>query len=130
MSIKKALDELNEAVKDLTSLHVQTFSGSVAISENGAASYTDFKSAIANSHKEKKTIEIKNGNEADAPSTTVNVNAVLILETLIQFDGDSVNFVAKDGVTQELLQLHKDAIDSGLKSRLGLLELFQSLISK
>ncbi len=109
--LKKALSTLNSAVQDLTSLHVQTFTGQLEITVDNNKGYKDIKATI---EKEK--------NKA-------NANIVLVAETLAQFDGDSYNFVKKDldEVPPVALEVHKNAVKAGIETRLGLLGLFKDI---
>ncbi len=109
MSLKTAIGKLNEAVQDLTSLHVQTFTGELTANIDGA---TEFKSIHALIDQAKTNGEIK-----------------LVAESLAQFDGDSYNFVKQDltEVPPIALEVHKNAVKAGIETRLGLLELFKGL---
>lgn len=110
MALKDALQKLNEAVSDLTSLHVQTYTGELNTEINGSEKFEDIRKLI----KAAKTKgEIK-----------------LVAETLAQFDGDSYNFVKQnlDEVPQIALEVHRNAVQSGIDTRLGLLELFKGLL--
>jgi len=109
--LKQALGKLNDAIEDLTSLHVQTFTGKLTIAVTDSKGYKDLKTEI---EKEK--------NKA-------NAKIVLVAETLAQFDGDSYNFVKKDldEVPQIALEVHKNAVKAGIETRLGLLGLFKDI---
>ncbi len=110
MGLKKALNELNNAVKDLTSLHVQTFSGQANAKIDGSQSFDDIRTIVAEG--------VKNG------------EIKLVAETLAQFDGDSYNFVKEDidSLSPVILETHKNAVKAGIETRLGLLTLFKDLI--
>lgn len=112
MALKEALKTLNEAVADLTSLHVQTYSGTISFKDRG-------DNETFNNLRDKLS-------QGKGPDDT-DVDIQLKLETLIKFDGDSFNFVAKESVSDELFKLHRDAIDSGLKTRLGLMEMMKNV---
>ncbi len=111
MALKDALNKLNEAVTDLTSLHVQTFSGELNSEITGSESFKDIRELI----KTAKT----------------SGNIKLVAESLAQFDGDSYNFVKQnlDDIPPLALEVHKNAVETGIETRLGLLELFKGLIS-
>lgn len=111
MSLKSAIQDLNDSIKDLTSLHVQTYSGKVNISRDKSITFDTLRDALN-----------KPGDGG------VKLDVTLMLETLIQFDGDSYNFVANESVPDELFKLHKDAVEAGLKTRLGLLETMKDLL--
>ncbi len=111
MALRDALKKLNEAVQDLTSLHVQTFTGEITSTLTGNEKFDDIRKLIKTA---KTKGEIK-----------------LVAETLAQFDGDSYNFVKEDldDVPPMALDVHKNAVKSGIDTRLGLLSLFKGLIS-
>jgi len=111
MALKDALQKLNNAVEDLTSLHVQTFSGDLNLDISGA---TDFKQLKTLLEQAKADGEIS-----------------LVAETLAQFDGDSYNFVKKDldDVPKLAIEIHQKAVQAGIETRLGLLNLFKGLLS-
>lgn len=110
MGLSDALKKLDEAVKDLTSLHVQTYSGEIKIKNDGTKSYKGLKT------------------ELDKAIATSNIT--LVAETLAQFDGDSYNFVKQDlsNIPSLALEVHKNAVEAGIETRLGLLGLFKGLI--
>ncbi len=112
MGLKKALNDLNSAVKDLSSLHVQTFSGEVGITIDSDNGYKNIKKQI---------------DESKAAG-----NLDLVAETLAQFDGDSYNFVKKDleDIPAVTLEVHKNAVKAGIETRIGLLGLFKSILIK
>lgn len=109
MGLKKALKALDEAVKDLTSLHVQTFTGSVKFSDEERTFDTV-----------RKTIE-----SADNAS-----EITLVAESLFKFDGDSYNFVTNQegGIPSSALELHKASVDAGIKTRHGLLQMVKGVL--
>lgn len=108
-----ALKALNNAVEDLTSLHVQTFTGTMTTQIESAKSFKEVKTLI----------ETEKNNKTDA---TIE----LVAETYAQFDGDSYNFVKKDleNVPSLALETHKNAVAAGIETRMGLLKLFKDLI--
>ena len=114
MALRDALQKLDEAVKDLTSLHVQTFTGKVETTIDSATSFDDIKKLI----------------NAEAGKTDGKIK--LVAESLAQFDGDSYNFVREDleNVPPLALEVHKNAVKAGIETRLGLLTLFKDLIKK
>ena len=54
----------------------------------------------------------------------------LVAESLAQFDGDSYNFVREnlESVPAEALEVHKNAVEAGIETRLGLLTLFKDFV--
>jgi len=111
MALRDALQKLNDAVKDLTSLHVQTFSGELTLDISGAQDFTELKALLEKAKADGKIM--------------------LVAETLAQFDGDSYNFVKQDlnEVPPVALEVHENAVQSGIETRMGLLTLFKDLIS-
>ena len=111
MPLKDALQALNNAVSDLTSLHVQTFSGEIDSTISDMDNFTNIKAAIL---------------QAKTAGTIT-----LVAETLAKFDGDSYNFIKQniDSVPAKALEVHQNAVESGINTRLGLLDLFKDLIS-
>ncbi|MGZ2369242.1 hypothetical protein ACXR6G_05620 [Ancylomarina sp. YFZ004] len=109
MGLKSALSKLDDAVKDLTSLHVQTYSGEVNSTIDGSQSYDDIRQLVKTAVSEGKI--------------------TLVAETLAQFDGDSYNFIKQelDDIPQLALEVHKNAVQSGIDTRLGLLTLFKDI---
>jgi hypothetical protein len=111
MGLKQALTKLNDAVKDLTSLHVQTFTGEIETQVDSSKTFDEIKSLI-NSEASKTDAKIK-----------------LVAESLAQFDGDSYNFVRQDleDVPSLALEVHKNAVKAGIETRLGLLTMFKDI---
>lgn len=107
MALKKALEELNKAIEDLSSLQVQTFTGKVDFTN--ASSYQDIKSAVDTAAADQK---IK-----------------LVAESLYRFDGDSYNFLTNDegGIPASAMELHKSAVEGGIKTRQALAELVKGV---
>lgn len=105
MGLREALQKLDKAVTDLTSLHVQTFSGNLKAEVDREQ---DFKSL-------RKSIE------SAAPESS---DVTLVAESMVRFDGDSYNFVADDA-PPNLMTLHQEAVQSGLDARQSILELFK-----
>ena len=112
LTLKTALIDLNKKVKALTSLHVQTYSGIIAFKKEGESEPFD--------NLRQTLVE---GSRVDI----ANLDVQLKLETLVKFDGDSYNFVAKEDVSDSLFKLHKDALKSGLETRLGLMEMLKDI---
>ena len=106
--LRTALEKLNAAVEDLTSLHVQTFTGSVE--------FTDEDSSFDNV---RKTIQ----------SAANQSKITLVAESLFKFDGDSYNFMVdkEAGIPASALELHKSCVDAGIKTRQGLLQMVKGV---
>lgn len=110
MALKDALKKLNDAVKDLTSLHVQTFTGTLDLEVPQDGGFDKLKDKL----KKAKT----------------DGNVSLVAESLFKFDGDSYNFITNqaDDVPDKAFVVHQSAINSGLETRRSLLNLFKNLI--
>lgn len=108
MGLKDALNKLNKAIDDLTSLHVQTFTGKVTFTKEGKT-FNDVRTAIETAQGESKIS--------------------LVAESVFKFDGDSYNFVTNQegGVSPSALELHKASIDSGIKTRQGLMQMVKGV---
>jgi hypothetical protein len=104
--LKQAMGKLNEAVSDLSSLHVMTFTGDI--------SALDTSKGYA-------------GIEAQLKKAEVKTRITLVAESLYKFDGDSYNFLAESDVPDAALVLHDSAVASGLQTRQGLMEMFRDL---
>lgn len=108
MGLRDALQKLDDAVTDLTSLHVQTYSGKLNVDVDRDQDFDTLRKSLQN---------------ADSKESDVN----LVSESMLKFDGDSYNFVAEDA-PPNLMQLHNEAVQSGLDARQSLLELFKDSI--
>ncbi len=108
--LKTALENIDKAIKDLTSLHVQTFTGSIQFTEDpqDGRTYETIETAIQTA-KTDGTIK-------------------LVAESLYKFDGDSYNFVTSDtGIPSSALELHKAAVEGGVKTRQGLMSMVKGI---
>ncbi len=108
MGLKTALDKLDNAIKDLTSLHVQTFTGKVNFTD-ADETYDNIRATIQNAQN--------------------NSEITLVAESLFKFDGDSYNFVTNQegGIPSSALELHKSSIESGIKTRQGLMQMVKGV---
>ena len=108
MALRQALEQLNQAVEDLTSLHVQTFTGTVDFNAVGN-SYTDISDAVS--------------------TASNNQDITLVAESLYKFDGDSYNFLTNQdgGIPSSALELHKAAVEGGVKTRQALMEMVKGV---
>jgi hypothetical protein len=109
MALKDALSKLNKAVEDLTSLHVQTFTGTVNL-EVGNDDFDTLKQ------------QLKKASEGS--------NVTLVAESYFKFDGDSYNFITNktDDVPSSALEMHTNAIKAGIETRQGLLNMFKKAL--
>lgn len=108
MALKDALVDLNNIIEDLTSLHVQTFTGKVDFTAAGNG-IADIEAAI------------------DAASTAADIT--LVAESMYKFDGDSYNFVtnSEGGIPASALELHKASVEGGVATRQGLMQLVKGI---
>jgi hypothetical protein len=108
MGLRKAVETLNNAIQDLTSLHVQTYTGVIATE----ISQTGFDKVRAAVKKAKTDGKVK-----------------LVAEAYYQFDGDSYNFLTSEveQVPARALDLHKSAVEAGMATRQGLMELVKDI---
>jgi len=109
MVLRKALEKLNDDIKDLSSLHVQTFTGQVKFT------------AVGDSDDNIKYDNIKTAVESAQNAADIK----LVAESLYKFDGDSYNFLISDenGISASAMELHKSAVEGGIKTRQALAEL-------
>lgn len=112
--LKDALMALDNAVKDLTSLHVQTFTGTVDFAVDGSQSFDNISALV------KEAAKSADGTEA---------RIKLVAESLYKFDGDSYNFISadQDSIPEAALELHKAAVEGGIKTREGLMNLVKGI---
>ena len=108
MGLKTALEALNNMIDDLTSLHVQTFTGKVDFTDSNK-SFDNIRTAIEGA-KNNKTV-------------------TLVAESLYKFDGDSYNFVTNQegGIPASALELHKASVEGGIKTRQGLMQVVKGI---
>jgi hypothetical protein len=104
--LRQAMGKLNDAVSDLTSLHVMTFTGDISALD---------------------TSKGFGGIEAQLKKAEVKTRVTLVAESLYKFDGDSYNFLTESDVPEAALVLHDAAVASGLQARQGLMEMFQDI---
>lgn len=109
MSLKDALTKINTTITDLSSLHVQTFTGKVNFT--GTGKYEDIKSAV--------------------DAAVGDKSITLVAESLYKFDGDSYNFLTNEegGIPTSAMELHKAAVEGGIKTRQGLAELVKGVFN-
>lgn len=105
MALKDALNDLNELFKDLSSLHVQTYTGTVnfTMDDDNKTKVDQLRDAVKN--------------------LPADGTVKLVAEAFYEFDGDSYNFLTSDDVPTKAIELHKAAVEAGMKTRQGLMEL-------
>ncbi len=115
--LKEALDTLKNAVGDLASLEVQTYSGSIELyleqvdAGNGTkkAKMKDFETLLADATDQSKNLQLR---------------AV----TKMMFDGDAINLVPDGDFSGDIEKVHSAAVKAGIDTRHGLLELFGGMV--
>lgn len=109
MSLKEAIGNFTDSIKDLSSLEVLTYTGSLeqVITESGEIDWASFK--------------------------PTGGKVVLAAATQIKADYDTVNFRSGDPELSnlgDLLELHSAAIESAQNGRLAIVKLFSGLLGK
>ena len=102
-----ALKSLKDAVCDLTSLEVQTYTGDLNVAVDSDRPLTDFEEIL----KQVKA------------SGTLKLAYV----TKISFDGDGIVLVPETAAADHIQQAHSAAIKAGQEVRQGLITLFSEL---
>jgi len=110
MSLKDALTAVKNAAVDLTTLDVQTYTGTIDLS-TATGGFGGIKDLVK-----------------DAASQT-DAKITLVAQSVYEFDGDSFNFLTDgNGLSPDALKIHNEAVAAGLKARQGLLDLFKDLV--
>lgn len=123
MSIRDALEKLDKAIDDLSSLHVQTYTGTVKWSGASDPATPPEERANTSTLRAVTTFE---GFSDHKPSYE---DVSLVAETLMKFDGDSYSFIATEAA-EAAMQLHKNAVEAGINTRLGLAKLLRDVFKK
>jgi len=119
--LRKALRTLNEAIGDLTSLHVQTYTGNVDFTVPKDPENQEGERRPATNTEVLQIIK-ENTNMGD------KTKLILVAESLYKFDGDSYNFLTSDkGIPPSALELHKSAVEGGIKTRQALMEMAKDI---
>ncbi len=113
MALKDAVIQIRDAISDLSSLHVQTYSGSMTIDLTSLA--------------EGQTVmdKVRDAVTAEAKDTEGSIS--LVAEAYYQFDGDSYNFLTSDDVPTRALEMHTAAVEAGINTRRALVELVKGV---
>jgi len=109
MSLKEVVGQFTDSIKDLSSLEVLTYTGSLeqVITESGEIDWASFK--------------------------PTGGKVVLAAATRVSADYDTVNFRSGDpdlGNLSELLELHSAAIESAQNGRLAIVKMFSGLLGE
>ena len=108
MSLKKAFDQLKNAVGDLTSIEVQTYVGEIDVVVDGVTGSTSFEDSLKNAKQDGKI--------------------ALSLVTKINFDGDGLVLVPSSAPADYIQEAHDAALLAGNDVRQGLIALFGDVI--
>ncbi len=111
MALDKAVKKIKRAISDLSSLHVQTYIGSIEV---------DLSSLGEDDH----AMDVVRDTVKDA---TASGNISLVAEAYYQFDGDSYNFLSDADVPTRALEIHTAAVEAGMKTRRALVELVKGV---
>ena len=108
--LRAALEALRDTTCDLTSLEVQTYTGNldVVISKNKEMDVTNFEEILK---KVKASGDLK-----------------LVAVTKVNFDGDTYALTPETPLPPHIQMAHETALQAGMDTRAGLLELFSSVI--
>jgi len=113
MGLKKAIENLKEAVNDLSSLEVITITGTLMTKKAGSganqSSVIDWKSAITEAKKTTGTVE-------------------LVMATEIRADGDATLYIREKEIPQHMLEAHQQAVDAGLQVRSDIIDFAASTV--
>jgi len=127
MSLQTTLEKLNETIDDLSSLQVQTFTGTISFNlsdqDTDAQDTDDQDTNGANLNKKYSNIyeTIKNAHKGG--------DITLVAESFYKFDGDSYNFLTSDAnVPPKALELHTSAVQSGLETRQALINMAKNAL--
>lgn len=114
MALKDVIETLGDAVGDLTSLSVETYTGTITAEIRGAdgAAAINWDALIKEAQK-------------DAGGTVS-----LKLASRFRFDGDATLFIAEGELPADLREAHDAAVAAGQAVRSDLMELLQDSIKK
>jgi hypothetical protein len=109
MSLKEVITTAKGAIKDLTEIEVQTYTGQIEVAVD-AIGTTDFAAIL------------------DSAKATGNIKLCQV--TKITIDGDAMNLVPDTAPPEHAAEAHKSALEAGQNVRSSMLELFKDLIEK
>ena len=110
MALRDAVNKINEVIADLSSLHVQTYTGSITVDLDN----------LGDEHGMNRVRDAVKAARADGTVT-------LVAEAYYQFDGDSYNFLTSDDVPTRALEMHTAAVEAGINTRRALVELVKGV---
>jgi len=112
MALSEIIQGVKDAVGDLTSLSVETYTGKVTAEIKGAeeSSTIDFTKLISEAKKD------------------AGGSVHLRLASKYEFDGDATLFIADEGVTDSMKVAHAAAVAAGQTVRKDLLDLLSDSI--
>lgn len=103
-----ALSKMGAVLKDLSSLEVQTLSGSLEVTIDDKGNIEDFSKLLSNA-KTKGNLKLR---------------AV----TKMMCDGDAINLVPDEDFPEHIQKVHAAAVKAGIDTRHGLLALFGGMV--
>jgi len=112
MALRDAVTKINNIISDLSSLHVQTYTGSVTVDLDNLGADENGMDRVRDAVRQAR---------ADG-------NVTLVAEAYYQFDGDSYNFLTTDDVPLRALEIHTAAVEAGMKTRRAIVELVKGVL--
>lgn len=113
MPLREAVEKLEKWVEDLSSLHVQTYTGRVEVDLSGLGEDEHAADRVR---------------DAMANATNAEGTVKLVAESYFQFDGDSYNFLTDETAPAKALEMHMAAVEAGQATRRSLVELVKSVL--
>lgn len=108
MSLRTVLNAAKDAIADLSSLEVQTYTGEITVAIDDIGT-TDFETILSNA------------------KATGNISLSQV--TKLNIDGDGINLVSDAPPPPHVADAHKAALAAGENVRASILELFKGLIN-
>jgi len=111
--MESALGKIGDVLEDLSSLEVQTYSGSIDVSFDGGLGVDG---------------KLKSITDLLAAAKAADNNLKLCAVTKMSFDGDAINLVPEEGLSERIQEIHIAAVKTGIDTRHGLLSLFGGMV--
>lgn len=111
--LRTAVTKVTGLIEDLSSLHVQTYTGTVSVDLDNLPDDVPAMKRVRDAVKEARA----------------NGEVTLVAEAYYQFDGDSYNFLTNEDVPLKALDMHTNAVESGMATRQALVELVKDAIT-